>query len=71
MFEVKCNAPNVDINTCILKGLEQSSGEQGLCVHSNISLSKISATLEHLPCNPYMILAKHKKTKLWPKKKPI
>lgn len=68
MYDVKCNAPNDDINTCILKGLEQSSGEQGLCVHSNISLSKKSATLEHLPCNPYMILAKHKKTKLWQKK---
>jgi hypothetical protein len=51
---VKCTAAKDDINTCVLKGLEQSSGEQGLCVHSNISLSKNSEA------------AKHKKTKIWP-----
>jgi hypothetical protein len=61
---VKCTAAKDDINTCVLKGLEQSSGEQGLCVHSNISLSKNSEAVEHFPCNPpYIISAKHKKTK--------
>lgn len=65
MYEVKCTAANNDTNTCVLKGLEQSSGEQGLCVHSNISLSKRSETVEHFPCNPpYITLAKHKKTKI-------
>lgn len=32
------------MNTCSFNGLEMSSGEQGLCVHSNISLSKNSAS---------------------------
>lgn len=37
-----------DLITCITGGLEQSSGEQGLCVQSNISLSIKSVLFDKL-----------------------